>query len=171
MQAQHIAFLQLLSGDVQYVVPRWQRRYCWDQSDIERLVKDLMTIAKADHPGAAHYGGALLTFPEPGAAGVVTTHRVVDGQQRLTTVSILLACIADSLGPRGRCGDWTAKHIRNRLTNPDLPPEKRRKLRLQDGDEDEYASASKESRAVPAPWPKPGESRGGWWPKTMWPAC
>ena len=54
MQAQHIAFLQLLSGDVQYVVPRWQRRYCWDQSDIERLVKDLMTIAKADHPGAAH---------------------------------------------------------------------------------------------------------------------
>ena len=138
MQAQHIAFLQLLSGDVQYVVPRWQRRYCWDQSDIERLVKDLMTIAKADHPGAAHYGGALLTFPEPGAAGVVTTHRVVDGQQRLTTVSILLACIADSLGPRGRCGDWTAKHIRNRLTNPDLPPEKRRKLRLQDGDEDEY---------------------------------
>ena len=66
------------------------------------------------------------------------TIRVVDGQQRLTTVSILLACIADKLGPEGRCGDWTAKNIRDRLTNRDERPDKHRKLRLQDGDEEEY---------------------------------
>ena len=138
MQAHHIEFLELLNGQVQYVVPRWQRRYRWGQSDIERLVEDLLTVAVAS-ADAAHYGGTLLTFPEPGAAGVVKTIRVVDGQQRLTTVSILLACIADKLGPEGRCGDWTAQIIRDdRLTNPRKPPEKRRKLRLQDGDEEEY---------------------------------
>ena len=138
MQAQQIDFLALLNGQYQYVVPRWQRRYRWGQPDIERLVKDLVTIAAAG-PDAAHYGGTLLTFPEPGAAGVVSTIRVVDGQQRLTTVSILLACIADELGPDGRCGDWTAQIIRDdRLTNPGKPPAKLRKLRLQDGDEEEY---------------------------------
>ena len=138
MYAHPIKFLELLNGQVQYVVPRWQRRYCWGQSDIERLVEDLLTIAAADS-SATHYGGTLLTFPDPGAAGVVTTIRVVDGQQRLTTVSILLASIAAALGPEGDCDGWTRQIILDdRLTNPGKPPEKRRKLRLQDGDEDEY---------------------------------
>ena len=51
MQANHTDFLRLLNGEVQYVVPRWQRRYCWDESDIERLVEDLLTIAEADRQG------------------------------------------------------------------------------------------------------------------------
>ena len=140
MQAQRTEFLSLLNGQFQYVVPRWQRRYCWGQSDIERLVEDIVTVAAAG-PDAAHYSGTLLTFPEPGAAGVVNTIRVVDGQQRLTTVSILLACIADKLGPDGQCGGWTAQIIRDdRLTNPGKPPEKRYKLRLQNGDDEEYRS-------------------------------
>ena len=140
MQAQRTEFLSLLNGQFQYVVPRWQRRYCWGQSDIERLVEDIVTVAAAG-PDAAHYSGTLLTFPEPGAAGVVNTIRVVDGQQRLTTVSILLACIADELGPDGQCGGWTAQIIRDdRLTNPRKPPEKRYKLRLQNGDDEEYRS-------------------------------
>jgi len=137
MQANHTEFLQLLNGEVQDVVPRWQRRYCWDESDIERLVRDLVTIAEADRPGAAHYGGALLTFPESTTAGGVPTHRVVDGQQRLTTVSILLACIAESLGSDDK-GGWTARRLKKHLTNTDVPQRKRLKLRLQDEDEDEY---------------------------------
>ena len=72
------------------MVPRWQRRYRRGQADIERLVEDLLTVAMAD-PKAAHYGGTLLTFPEPGSASVVKSICVVDGQERLTTVSILLA--------------------------------------------------------------------------------
>ena len=79
MHAHQIQFLELLNGQVQYVVPRWQRRYSWGQREIERLVEDLMAVATAG-TDAGHYGGTLLTFPEPGAAGVVTTIRVVDGQ-------------------------------------------------------------------------------------------
>ncbi len=138
MFAHPIEFLELFNGQVQYVVPRWQRRYRWGQSDIERLVEDVLTVADAG-PDATHYAGNLLTFPDPGAAGVVKTIRVVDGQQRLTTVSILLGCIAEKLGPKGQCGDWTAAIIRNdRLTNPGKRPDKLRKLRLQNGDEEEY---------------------------------
>ena len=60
MHAHPIRFLELLNGQVQYVVPRWQRRYRWGQSDIERLVEDLLTVAQAD-TSAAHYGGTLLS--------------------------------------------------------------------------------------------------------------
>lgn len=138
MQAQHIEFLQLLNGTVQYVVPRWQRRYCWQQSDIEGLVDDLLAIADAA-PHSTHYAGTLLTFPEPGAAGVLTSIRVVDGQQRLTTISILLACIAAKLRRDGPCGEWTSEIIReDRLTNGPKYPKKRLKLRLQSGDQEEY---------------------------------
>lgn len=133
-----INFLDLLDGRVQYVVPRWQRRYCWGEADIERLVEDLLAVAAAE-PDATHYGGTLLTFPEPGAEGVVRTVRVVDGQQRLTTVSILLGCVAEELGPNGDCEGWTKRDILDdRLTNPRKPLDKFRKLRLQDGDEEEY---------------------------------
>ncbi|MDE0443559.1 MAG: DUF262 domain-containing HNH endonuclease family protein [Gammaproteobacteria bacterium] len=138
MDTHHIPFLELLNGQVQYVVPRWQRRYSWGQREIERLVEDLMTVATAGSD-AGHYGGTLLTFPEPGAAGVVRTIRVVDGQQRLTTVSILLAAISERLGPDGDSDGWTAEIIRtDRLTNPGKRPDQIRKLRLQGGDEDEY---------------------------------
>ena len=138
MQTAHVPFLDLLNGTVQYIVPRWQRRYRWGQADIQRLVADLLAVAATDSQ-TAHYGGALLTFPEPGPEGVVKRVRVVDGQQRLTTVSILLACIAERLGPDGECGDWTAQIIHDdRLTNPGKSDEKFRKLRLQQGDDEEY---------------------------------
>ena len=138
MHAHQIRFLELLNGQVQYVVPRWQRRYSWGQREIERLVEDLVTVAQAE-TDAGHYGGTLLAFPEPGPPGVVKTIRVVDGQQRLTTVSILLVAIAEQLGPDGECDGWTSKIIRtDRLTNPDKRADQLRKLRLQGGDEEEY---------------------------------
>ena len=69
----------------------------------------------------------------------MTTIRVVDGQQRLTTVSILLAATAERLGPDDECDGWTAEIIHtDRLTNRGKSPDKVRKLRLQGGDEDEY---------------------------------
>ena len=139
MHAQHIDFLDLLDGKVHYVVPRWQRRYRWDYTDIERLVEDLVTIAAVDRDDAAHYGGTLLTFTESGPGGVVKTVRVVDGQQRLTTVSLLLDCIANELGPDGSIDDWTAADIRDCLSNSKVRSgPKRWKLRLQTGDDEEY---------------------------------
>ena len=142
MDTRQIAFLELFNSQVQYVVPRWQRRYCWGQAEIQRLVDDLLTVAQAPEGSrATHYGGTLLTIPEFVVPGPVTVHRVVDGQQRLTTVSILLACIAEALGPTDNFEAWTARTIRNdRLKNPGKTPDISRKLRLQDGDEEEYRS-------------------------------
>ena len=135
-----MAFLELFNAQVQYVVPRWQRRYCWGESDIRRLVEDLLAVAQSQvGSDPAHFGGTLLTFQETLAGQPLTIRRVIDGQQRLTTVSILLACIAEELGPDGECGAWTGRTIMDdRLTNPGKTADQFRKLRLQDGDEEEY---------------------------------
>lgn len=138
MDANDVGFLELLNSQRQYVVPRWQRRYRWGKDQIERLIEDLVAVAEAADD-KVHYGGTLLTFQERGSAGIVTIYRVVDGQQRLTTISILLACIAEKMGDDGKYKEWTSKFIReDRLTNPGKPSNRLRKLRLQDGDEEEY---------------------------------
>ena len=139
MQSDEVGFLELLDGKVQYHVPKWQRRYCWGEADVARLVEDLVSIAAANTE-KAHYGGALITFCPPGQpAGVPTTERVVDGQQRLTTVSLLLACIADQMGEDDLYGEWTREDIHDLLRNrKEKASGKRRKLRLQTGDEEEY---------------------------------
>ena len=136
MNAKQVPFFALLNHKVQYLVPRWQRRYCWGATEIHRLIDDMLTIAAAENQARPHYGGTMITVLERG--GVLKVHRVVDGQQRLTTVSILLACIAETLDADGMDGDFTPERIRDLLFNPKRQKDRPRKLRLQDGDEEEY---------------------------------
>ncbi len=132
-----INFLKLFNTNVQYSIPKWQRRYSWDKSTIEQLIKDLEAISKKKGDNAMHFGGTLITYSESTAAGTTEIHNVVDGQQRLTTISILLSCIAEKLNETGSSsGQWTSDSIRNVLLKNRLdPPEK---LRLQDKDDEEY---------------------------------
>ena len=137
MKAKQIRFLDLFNQKVQYLVPRWQRRYRWGATEIHRLVDDMLAVAAAENQERPHYGGTMITVQE--SSGVMKVHRVVDGQQRLTTVSILLAYIAQTLGSDGRCESLTSEGIKHDLlTNPVRSVDRRRKLRLQDDDEEEY---------------------------------
>ena len=137
VNAKEIQFLKLFNGKVQYLVPMWQRRYRWGEPEIRRLLDDMLAIADAENQARPHYGGIVITVRE--RTGVMTMHRVVDGQQRLTTVSMLLARVAEILDSDGKCEDLTAEVIRlDLLTNPKRQEKERRKLRLQDGDEEEY---------------------------------
>ena len=138
MNAKETRFLELFNLKVQYLVPRWQRRYTWKETEIHRLMDDMLAIADAENQTRPHYGGTMITVAETSSV-VMKVHRVVDGQQRLTTVSILLACIAEELGANGMVGELTREGIRHDLlTNPKKQEDRRRKLRLQDGDEEDY---------------------------------
>ncbi len=131
-----INFLQLFDGPVQYSVPTWQRRYSWDKATIEQLIRDLETISKSDQENASHFGGTLITYSETTPAGTAQIFNVVDGQQRLTTISILLACIAEKLAETGPTEQWSSEKIIDIYLKNQLDPP--RKLNLQDGDEEEY---------------------------------
>ena len=120
MKTKQVRFLDLFNSTVQYLVPRWQRRYRWGNTQIRRLLDDMLAIADAENSARPHYGGTMITVLE--SSGPVMVHRVVDGQQRLTTVSILLARIAEILGTDGKCGELTSEGIRlDLLTNPKRP--------------------------------------------------
>lgn len=74
------------SIDREIVIPVYQRNYDWKHKHCERLLEDLMAVIKEDRP--KHFFGAVVVHPE-------TTFKLVliDGQQRLTTVSLLILAL------------------------------------------------------------------------------
>ena len=89
---------KLLEGTRQYHVPLYQRTYSWKQPQHERLWADIVKLAETrrDHPAHTHFLGSLVLAPSPTInPGKIEEYLVVDGQQRLTTLTILLAAIRD----------------------------------------------------------------------------
>lgn len=89
---------ELLEGSKQYQVPLYQRTYSWTKTQLQRLWEDITKLAedRAEDPSVTHFIGSLVLAPSPsnGPAGV-QEFLVVDGQQRLTTLSILLCAIRE----------------------------------------------------------------------------
>ena len=78
-----IALEELLNGDkTEFVIPRYQREYAWADDQIERLLLDLWCAYKAKTD--RYYLGSLVVTPC--VDGKLET---IDGQQRLTTISLL----------------------------------------------------------------------------------
>ncbi len=72
---------ELLNGDVNYVIPMYQRNYAWDEGEITQLIQDVMDYLPA---GRNYYIGTLVVFERSDGK-----YEIIDGQQRLTTLSLL----------------------------------------------------------------------------------
>ncbi len=96
--ARETTLQELLEGSKQYQVPLYQRTYSWTRPQLARLWEDIKQLAvdRVDRPTLTHFVGSLVLAPSPanGPAGVAE-YLVVDGQQRLTTLSVLLCAIRD----------------------------------------------------------------------------
>lgn len=90
----------VLEGKKQYQVPLYQRVYSWRRKHLDQLWVDVVELARAlqDDPKASHFIGSLVlaSSPDFGAVGI-NKFLVVDGQQRLTTLTLLLAALRDHL--------------------------------------------------------------------------
>lgn len=98
MDVAEVRLRQVLEGVKQYRVPLYQRPYAWKARQLERLWNDLseLAVGRTVDPKAVHFTGSLvLSLGTVSAAG--TEFLVVDGQQRLTTLSILLAAFRDHI--------------------------------------------------------------------------
>src|SRR5437879_2389823 len=88
---------QLLSAESeQYVVPPYQRRYSWHEKQLGELLDDISLLEGSD----THLLGSIVCLTGHHTAGI-NRLELVDGQQRLTTIFILLQCIADRLKKDG----------------------------------------------------------------------
>jgi uncharacterized protein with ParB-like and HNH nuclease domain len=84
------------SANEQYLIPTYQRRYSWTQKQIWDLIEDVGQI----EPGDQHLLGMLVCLAGHHKAGL-NQLEVVDGQQRLTTIVILLECIRQRFEKEG----------------------------------------------------------------------
>ena len=102
MQANETTFQRMVEGTKQFQVPLYQRPYSWGQEELERLWGDVTEQAERDQetrPGgsAGHFLGSVVLAPGPFSASTLTRWLVIDGQQRLTSLSIMLAALRDRL--------------------------------------------------------------------------
>lgn len=73
----------IFDTDAQYVIPRYQRAYAWEDKEIEQLIDDIYDIDSSEN----YYIGSLVVSK---IKDKTETYEVVDGQQRLTTLYLLL---------------------------------------------------------------------------------
>ena len=85
----------LLEGSKQYVLPLYQRRYSWGPKHWQTLAEDLDRLIR-EPAHRSHFLGSFVSAPmETAAVQSVIRFRLIDGQQRLTTLVILLAALRD----------------------------------------------------------------------------
>ncbi|MGW5108099.1 DUF262 domain-containing protein [Nocardia sp. NPDC004123] len=114
--AQETSLQRILEGSSQYLVPLYQRPYGWGDEQLRELWNDVIQLAedRTEEPESTHFIGSVVLAPTPaGVAGAVTRFLVVDGQQRLTTLTLLLAAIRDYL----RAVDGSASRDTDRIHN------------------------------------------------------
>ena len=142
MKAVDANLLELLKKGTQFVVPIYQRVYSWDESECGQLWDD---VIRAGQRGdlASHFTGSIVYIErDQGTTTAAEPDLIIDGQQRLTTVTLILAALAERLDSlpedeREPVDGFAPEKIRGLyLTNPYESGERFFKLVLSKGDRD-----------------------------------
>lgn len=137
MKATEAKLLDLLRKASQFRIPIYQRTYSWTEKQCRQLWDDIVR-AGTDDGIVVHFVGSIV-YIEAGLSQV--THQipllVIDGQQRLTTVTLFLAALAEAIGDGEPMDGFSARKIRNwYLLNPEETDERHYKLILSQNDKD-----------------------------------
>ena len=96
MKASETSLRNLLEGGKQFQIPLFQRPYSWKKENWEALWEDLMSLYNDEVKGS-YFLGPIVTQAVLGTAEGISPFIVIDGQQRLTTLTIVLAVLRNSL--------------------------------------------------------------------------
>ncbi len=96
MEASPARVIQYFNGEKQNLIPLFQRPYTWVENNWQTLWDDLMVQYEVGDAGT-HFMGAIVSVPARSTPVGVSKYLIIDGQQRLTTVSILLCALRDVL--------------------------------------------------------------------------
>lgn len=94
LQAGKTTLNKLLNTSRQFIVPIFQRNYSWQKSQYEQLWFDILRASKFKEK-QNHFIGSIVYIDMGTPAGRPQQLLLIDGQQRLTTISILLCAIKD----------------------------------------------------------------------------
>ena len=119
MKATEAKFLDFLKRSPQFVIPIYQRTYSWTERECRQLWDDIVRTGSNDAI-SAHFVGSIV-YIEKGLYQVSSQSPllVIDGQQRLTTVTLILEALARQLGDSEPVDGFSAKKLRSYyLLNP-----------------------------------------------------
>lgn len=146
MKATEAKLLDFLKKSPQFVIPIYQRTYSWTEKECRQLWDDILRTGSNDEI-SAHFVGSIV-YIEKGIYQVSSQSPllVIDGQQRLTTVTLLIAALARALEKldeekREPLEGFSPRKLRNYyLLNPEEEGEKYYKLILSQTDKDSLTS-------------------------------
>lgn len=99
MQVRTATLKSLVQGEKQFQIPIWQRQYTWRSAQHVQLWADLLEQYRVLRTGKAvasgHFLGSFVLSPKDPTASGVSYFLVIDGQQRLTTLMLLLCALRD----------------------------------------------------------------------------
>lgn len=137
MKATSANLLSVIKGPKQFVIPIYQRTYSWHQAQCEQLFKDIIRVSQSDNIHG-HFVGSVVYFQESiHTVSDVPRLLVIDGQQRLTTITLLIAALAEFLTENESCLETSPTKLQNYyLFNAEEEGDLRFKLLLTRGDKD-----------------------------------
>lgn len=144
MKASSNNLLSIIKGPRQFVIPIYQRTYSWDIPQCNQLLNDILRIS-CDSSVQGHFIGSIVYFQESiHTVSDVPKLLVIDGQQRLTTVSLLIMAIADFIKDNDIEIDTSFTKLQNYyLINSEEDNELRYKLLLTRRDKETYINLLK----------------------------
>lgn len=138
MKATETNLLKFLKKSPQFVIPIYQRNYSWTEAQCQQLWSDLLRSGR-DEQINGHFIGSIV-YVERGLSTVTTQEAllVIDGQQRLTTCTLLIAALAKHFEANQLpelLDSFSARKLHNYyLLNPEEDGERHYKLILSETD-------------------------------------
>lgn len=133
MKADSINLLEFMGASKRtFFIPVYQRNYDWKKIQCETLFKDIEALA-GDIERNSHFLGTIV-YVEGDSNATFRAFSVIDGQQRLTTIMLLLKAIVDSTKDE----DLKADILESYLTNRRCAEELRIKLKPMKSDAQNY---------------------------------
>jgi uncharacterized protein with ParB-like and HNH nuclease domain len=114
MEAAEAKVQRVLEGSKQFLVPHYQRPYSWREEQWKALWSDVVELLEDEDP-KPHFLGSIVTAPARSTPEGVEKRLLIDGQQRLTTLIILLALVRDRARETGV--GKLAERIQDLITN------------------------------------------------------
>ena len=113
MKATEANLLGFLRKSPQFIIPIYQRTYTWTEAQCQQLWEDILR-AGSHEDVSAHFIGSVV-YIEKGLYQVSSQSPlpVIDGQQRLTTVSLIIEALARRLGDTEPIDGFSAKKLRH----------------------------------------------------------
>ncbi|MCZ2074222.1 MAG: DUF262 domain-containing protein [Bryobacterales bacterium] len=104
MKAEDTLVTNLLEGAKQFIVPIFQRDYSWGTKHCQQLWKDVIRVG-SDPKVKGHFLGSVVYVAAEDNTATITRWLLIDGQQRMTTLTLLLIALRDQMNQAKRNGD------------------------------------------------------------------